>query len=784
MKRREFLIQVATGVGWAVLGSAASAVPPQRVKVHGRVWQGTTRVPMAGIAISNGFEFAISDSAGAYALDVDIASYPFLFVNPPAGFRPRATHYRRLADLGNIGSVDFELELDAIRLGSRVRFAHISDSHIGVAAKPNFASDLDLAADYQAIVRDGTPDLILNGGDVTDAGRSEDFSASLEAAKSVPIPVFTAFGNHDADADREDFKGKTELTNNLRYQAVMGPDQYSFDWGDYHFIVCGMFWPGMSFRQPRMSAWFKADLARQPSYRKIVLLTHDKPRAFPELTETWAPTLGEFQRHPGALVALHGHHHTTCIFRQDKLTVVGVPTVCFGGIDTSPRGYALITLEDGRANVELRQLGRISRPHPKKARPPDLPVATINWQVQLPTNLHRAAPLVTGERILLSLGDNRPLQHMGVVALDRFSGREIWKYRTDSTVKNTVGFARPAEAGLRGSGFAVEVTGRLHRIDLATGERQWAVDLPFFPDRYIYATPRVTAAGIYVTQHQGSYAFAPENGQLLWRTGVHWDENRSSVYQCPAMDDTKLFFLTTTFMGRHAISAQQRSSGAILWTQRLDRLPAGYPDRFFQSYFPSPVIAGNMVVVPGLGDRLAVIDKETGEILWHEAVLTHDGPLTGARPAWYTVLYEHAHGMVVHDETIYATTSNGCVHAIDLRSGRRLWNFQSARTPLLDFHPYHRGRGNLLTEPAVSGSRLLVGGADGWLYVLNRMTGVLLAEVDFGSPLTASPAVSGDELVLTTFDGQCLSYRLDPTAKSYLADSENQDKRGVGLWLE
>ena len=56
-----------------------------------------------------------------------------------------------------------------------------------------------------------------------------------------------------------------------------------------------------------------------------------------------------------------------------------------------------------------------------------------------------------------------------------------------------------------------------------------------------------------------------------------------------------------------------------------------------------------------------------------QPVLTRDGPTSGAKASWYYALYEHAHGLIVHRGTIFATTSNGCAYGIDLRTGRRRW---------------------------------------------------------------------------------------------------------------
>jgi outer membrane protein assembly factor BamB len=259
-------------------------------------------------------------------------------------------------------------------------------------------------------------------------------------------------------------------------------------------------------------------------------------------------------------------------------------------------------------------------------------------------------------------------------------------------------------------------------------------------------------------QHNGLTSHDPADGRILWAKGPAWDDNRSSVHQRPAIDEARVYCLVTPFMGAYGVAAHGRKDGTPVWMRRLDRLPKEYPEPIFQSHFPSPVLADNLLVVPGIGDRLAVLDTEHGHVLWERPVLRREGPASAIHPSSYYVLKEHAHGLTLHGDVIYATTTNGCAFAVDLQTGRKRWEFFTPRPPLLDFQPYFRGRGNLLTAPLVVGERLLTGGADGHLYALNASDGTLAAESDYRCPLTVSPTLFGRRVLVSCFDGRVHCY--------------------------
>jgi outer membrane protein assembly factor BamB len=58
-----------------------------------------------------------------------------------------------------------------------------------------------------------------------------------------------------------------------------------------------------------------------------------------------------------------------------------------------------------------------------------------------------------------------------------------------------------------------------------------------------------------------------------------------------------------------------------------------------------------------------------------------------------------------------------------------------------------------LGAPIVAAGRVFIGGADGYVYVLDATTGECIETCDLGMPLAANPAVVGEQLYIGGCDG-------------------------------
>jgi outer membrane protein assembly factor BamB len=279
---------------------------------------------------------------------------------------------------------------------------------------------------------------------------------------------------------------------------------------------------------------------------------------------------------------------------------------------------------------------------------------------------------------------------------------------------------------------------------------------------------------------------------------VVWSDAGSTTAR-PVADDRALYVL-----GQHAVAAFDKSSGQPLWNTALT-VPDG--PTFLQGY--GTAIAAGLLIVGDID--LFGIDRATGVIRWRFAPrttfpnertfqrLATDGTTiyiggvwgnvyavdaaTGA-PRWTTHVTTLPDSMVrvfspvVDNGVVFVTFdddtpprqfgTDGGVAAIDAATGRLLWS---------QYLPRHFDAPTESDGVAVTPTRVVAGTLDGFLYGLDRQTGVVadtISQTVFGfaagraqSTVFKLETVS-DTLVLagtdngelTAFDGRQLTHRL------------------------
>lgn len=733
------------------------------VEVRGLVRNLDTRKGVADVIVSNGESFTRTSSDGAFTLAVDPQRHRFVFYTTPTGMRPNGAFYRSVEDV--VGRDDgrpvFELRAAPERAKDTFRFVHVTDSHIATDRKAAYALPEHLRTDMQRLVSNESPAFFVATGDLTDLGFREDLQAYRGVIESLSKPTFSLYAGHDGIAPTR-FKLDYETT--APYRENLGPLSYAFEWGGWHFLV----YPELFFEQERgdleqVERWFWQYLEALPDDERIIVLAHD-PSRFHRTEGMFEPTPSATQLkrvHAGVRLVLHGQYHTIRTVAHDGVVVSGTAPITMGGIDTSPRGYAVVTVKNEQVSVEHKWLGaRDNDARERKAGalksgwPKDMAAgAAILWSTKLPRSLHRAKPWVNDSLAVYSLGDHGAAGTRGLVALDLETGQERWRVQTDSTVKNTVtpdGKETPEVI------YALSVAGRLYRVRLADGAVEWAADLPRYPDRWLFTRPVVRDDVVLVIQYSGTAALDARTGKMLWTAGEQWENGWSPVYQEPPVGERFYYQLTTKSLGDYAVSAHRIANGEIVWRQRLDVHPTGNYPALYQLSYPSPLLTSSSLIVSGLGDRLWAFQPESGLLQWTEGALRKEGPESGPKPSSYYAVREQASGFAADELRLYATTSNGWVYALDPRTGERQWEFNSTRAALVDMQPYFRDGPNVLTEPLVIGEDVLVGGTDGFIYALDRRTGKLRYERNLGVAITVPPVRTRTGVLISLLNGEII----------------------------
>ncbi|MDE2930914.1 MAG: PQQ-binding-like beta-propeller repeat protein [Chloroflexota bacterium] len=717
-------------------------------RVSGRVYEATSNRGIGRVSVSNGDAIVQTDRDGHYSLSIDPQQDRYVFTTVPAGYRPQESFYALLDGESRSEPIDFPLVVAPERSQDCFKLLHLSDTHV-VLDDSGAVSQTVLAQDLSDYVGELAPDLAIVTGDLTNMGTVPELESYRAAIDSVPIPVYSVFGGHDGNIERRSSDGDTPCT--LNFEATLGPPYYSFDWGGYHFVVYATednyFTAAGRARKER---WLWADLALQPSHRKSVLMHHTSPER---------ALLERFQQQNGALI-LHGHWHSSRVFTLGETTVASAASACFGGIDTRPRGCRAVSFSPQGIQTELHAGSTTTKhssgPHEHASNQPDGSVPegiaigndtfSLAWQHALNSPLHRAAPVGFNGSVLVSLQSEELPSRNGVTSLDAHSGEEQWHYPTESSIKNRVDVVSSRhnsdDCGGNDWCVALTVTGELHLIAMATGKREWKVDLQSHPLRWVYSAPAHNGEYVIGGSKAGYGAYALATGEQKWHFAPA-DGDEWPSYICPQVYNEELCIVPVQRRGFLALSMED---GRVVWEQDL---PVEY-------FCASPVLCGDVVVVSsasphtgasltgGLQGDLVVLEARTGKVVAHYAQ---------ALPGYAT-------GIAVANDRIYAATAAGTVHCFDVNSGGPIWQFQSGED-LLDMTPYKRGIRSLLAAPVPFNGHVLVGGCDGWLSVLDSNTGTCTDRAYFGAPITASPGLTQDGFCVGTYGGSLSAYRIE-----------------------
>jgi hypothetical protein len=162
----------------------------------------------------------------------------------------------------------------------------------------------------------------------------------MDGAAKINCPTFNVIGNHDYD---QGTMFETEQ-GNVYYESYVGPTHYSFDLGNFHYMVfndiiydrqspTGRYYYGLD---ERTLAWVKADLANVPKDKVILTCSHHNPFKTPNTSPhgshnayslNYKEYLSLFSQYK-AVYAWNGHNHVNFFYDyKGKTTPHGAPNI-------------------------------------------------------------------------------------------------------------------------------------------------------------------------------------------------------------------------------------------------------------------------------------------------------------------------------------------------------------------------------------------------------------------------------------------------------------------------
>jgi outer membrane protein assembly factor BamB len=286
-------------------------------------------------------------------------------------------------------------------------------------------------------------------------------------------------------------------------------------------------------------------------------------------------------------------------------------------------------------------------------------------------------------------------------AIDQETGKEKWKFKSRMPIASS-----PAVAG--GTLYFVSSSGALAAIDTATGKIKWASATEYerkfeaknlhgypsvaqtVPDAWdIYtSSPAVANGKVYFGSGDGNvYAVDAESGVLQWKFPT-----KDVVHASPA------FYNNTVYIGSwdSYLYAIDGETGQEKWSLKTGEDPAIHNQVGFQS---SPAVVDGVVYVGCRDAHVYAVDAATGRKKW-------DYPTS---KSWVNGT------PAVRDGMVYVGTSDSArFMGLDAKTGRLRFNFDA--------------KAYMFSSAALAGDLAYVGDHNGKLYAIDAKSGKLAWE--------------------------------------------------------
>ena len=300
----------------------------------------------------------------------------------------------------------------------------------------------------------------------------------------------------------------------------------------------------------------------------------------------------------------------------------------------------------------------------------------------------------------------------------------------DVSVGDGVGryFSRIQPVVAYGKVFSASRDGEAYAFDENTGEKIWYADLSdvenkrgFFDDKVPALISGGAVAGInkvfFGSENGDVIALEAESGKLSWQGKV-----KGEVIAAPALDSGKLVVNTASGV----MKAFNASNGQDDWQVEQDVPPLTLRG------ISAPTIAGGGVIVGSADGSLSVYLLEQGRQGWTVDI----GEAAGSTELERVIDVDST--PLVYGDNIYTVSSRGNLSAVELRSGRVLWQRQ--------YSSYN--------EISISGNSLFLTDVKGHVYAIDRNNGLeLWSQLSFTNRGVTGPVPFGNYVVIGDFEG-------------------------------
>lgn len=316
-----------------------------------------------------------------------------------------------------------------------------------------------------------------------------------------------------------------------------------------------------------------------------------------------------------------------------------------------------------------------------------------------------------------------------VSAFDLQTGRRTWESDLLPEDEDTEDLLGAGLAYANGRLFATTGLAQVVALDAATGAEIWRQRVAA-PMR---AAPTVEGGRVFVvTIDNTALALATSDGRVLWSQPGVAETTGLLGGAAPAVDAG----VVVVPMRSGEVMALAVDTGRPLWSDSVVAVRRTDASASLADINARPVIDSGRVYVVSASGLMTAIDMRSGRRIWEQ-------PVAGVEQPW------------VAGGTVYALTLDSDLAAIDARTGRLLWV-----TPLPQWEDPEDREGRILwSGPVLASDRLIVAGSHGEAMSVSPYTGDVLGREDMPSGVTIAPVTAQGTLLFLTNDADLVAYR-------------------------
>ncbi|HET7882985.1 MAG TPA: PQQ-binding-like beta-propeller repeat protein [Acetobacteraceae bacterium] len=281
----------------------------------------------------------------------------------------------------------------------------------------------------------------------------------------------------------------------------------------------------------------------------------------------------------------------------------------------------------------------------------------------------------------------------------------------------------------QGTLYTVNGLAELVALDAAKGTVRWRSKFGA-PTR---SAPTVVEGRLFVTTIEDRLlALATDDGRQLW---THQATNPTTSIlgrPAPAYADG----LVIAGFGSGELSAMRADSGSVAWADTLAAAATGGGLVDFSAIRGLPVVADGRVYAMGVGGLTVAIDLPSGRRLWEREAAGEDSPW--AAGSW-----------------LFVISLDQRMAAINREDGRIAWVTELPRWE----NPEKQKDPITWYGPLLAGDRLIAGGTNHQAVAVSPYTGEIIGQQELSGAASLGPIVAGGTVFLVTDDGRLLALR-------------------------